>query len=86
MPTKSPLYDPLNDESFSRVVGRRVRAPLGQPPPSASREALGQMAKYRTRAPKGVFRYRTHEEANRDRERWTLEAMVALAGTTDIPR
>ncbi len=44
------------------------------------------MASYRTRAPKGVFRYRTHEEANRDRERWTLEAMLALTGTTDVPR
>jgi hypothetical protein len=33
------------------------------------------MARYRTRAPKGVFRYQSHEEANRDRERWIVEAM-----------
>lgn len=34
-------------------------------------------ANYRTRAPKGIFFYGTHEEMNRDRERWTVEAMVA---------
>jgi len=38
---------------------------------------MTQMAQYRTRAPKGVFHYRSHEEANRDRERWLIDAMVA---------
>ncbi len=38
---------------------------------------MAQMAQYRTRAPKGVFHYKSHEEANRDRERWLMEAMVA---------
>jgi hypothetical protein len=35
------------------------------------------MAAYRTRAPKGVFVYRTHEDANHDRERWIVDAVVA---------
>jgi hypothetical protein len=35
------------------------------------------MARYRTRAPKGVFHYKSHEEANRDRDRWQTEAIVA---------
>ena len=35
------------------------------------------MLAYRTRAPKGVFLYRTLEEMNRDRERWIVEAIVA---------
>jgi hypothetical protein len=43
----------------------------------AAREAMSQMARYRTRVPKGVFHYRSHEEANRDRERWLTDAMVA---------
>ncbi|MBL8744440.1 MAG: hypothetical protein JNK04_25205 [Myxococcales bacterium] len=30
-------------------------------------------ASYVTGAPKGVFRYRTHEEANAHREAWTRE-------------
>ncbi len=34
-------------------------------------------ARYLTRAPKGIFFYRNHEEMARDRERWTLEAMLA---------
>ncbi len=34
-------------------------------------------ARYRTRAPKGVFIYQSHEEMTRDRERWTVDAMVA---------
>lgn len=37
------------------------------------------MARYRTRAPKGVFFYDSHEAANRDRDRWTVDAMVAKA-------
>jgi hypothetical protein len=34
------------------------------------------MAQYRTRAPKGIFLYRSHEEMEADRLRWTVEAIV----------
>jgi hypothetical protein len=37
---------------------------------------MTRMAAYRTRVPKGVYIYRTHEEANRDRDRWLVDAMV----------
>jgi len=37
---------------------------------------MTQMAQYKTRAPKGVFHYKSHEEANRDRDRWQTEAIV----------
>lgn len=33
-------------------------------------------AQYRTRAPKGLFFYESHEQMARDRERWIVEAMV----------
>ena len=69
--------DHLDEERFVRVVGRRRPAPVGQPPPPASRAAMTANARYRTRAPKGIFIYRSHEEANADRERWLLDAMVA---------
>jgi hypothetical protein len=68
-------------ERFIRQVGQRQRPPrstaqrLGQPPSAAARHALSQMAQYRTRVPKGVFIYSSHEEANRDWERWRVEAM-----------
>ncbi len=38
---------------------------------------MDRMARYRTHAPKGVFLYRSHEEANADRDRWLTEAIVA---------
>jgi hypothetical protein len=69
--------DPLTGESFLRVVGRRPRPPFGQPPAPQARDALAQMARYVTRAPKGIFIYRSQEEANADRARWTVDALVA---------
>jgi hypothetical protein len=33
-------------------------------------------ARYRTCAPKGLFFYETHAQMARDRERWTVEAIV----------
>jgi hypothetical protein len=70
--------DPSASERFIRIVGRRERAPVGQPPPAASRQAMTRMAGYRTRAPKGVFIYRSHEQANADRQRWRIDAMLAV--------
>jgi hypothetical protein len=73
--------DPLAGEKFIRCVGRRQRAPsstangLGQPPTAVAREAMTRMARYRTRVPKGVFIYASHEQANQDWERWRAEAM-----------
>jgi len=64
-------------EKFLRVVGRRVVPPVGALPSAEAREAMTQMAQYLTRAPKGVFRYASHDEANRDRERWQLAAILA---------
>jgi hypothetical protein len=67
----------VDQEKFIRVVGRRRPAPAGEVPRRASREAMSQMAQYRTRAPKGVFLYSSHEEANQDRERWLIASMLA---------
>ena len=60
-----------------RVVGRRSPPPPGELPSKVARAAMTQMAQYRTRAPKGVFHYKNHEEANRDRDRWLTEAIKA---------
>jgi hypothetical protein len=64
------------DERFLRVVGRRSRPEPGVPPSPQARRAMSEMARYRTRAPKGIFFYRSHQEANRDSERWLLDAIV----------
>ena len=71
--------DPLTGEVFLRVVGKRRPAVLGEPPSPEARAALAAMAQYRTRAPKGIFFYRSHEEMEADRLRWTVQAIVETA-------
>lgn len=66
----------MDSERFARVVGRRRPAPAGQLPTAITRRAMAEMARYRTRAPKGIFVYASHAEANRDSERWIVDAIV----------
>jgi hypothetical protein len=66
-----------DQQPIQRVVGRRVTPPPGTLPGAQARAAMTANANYRTRAPKGVFFYSNHEEMTRDRERWTVEAIVA---------
>jgi hypothetical protein len=66
----------VGGERFLRIVGKRRRPEPGEPPSPAARRAMGEMATYRTRAPKGIFVYRSHEEANRDRDLWLMDAMA----------
>ena len=70
------VEDPITGEVFLRIVGRRSRPAIGEPPCAEARAALTAMAQYRTCAPKGIFFYRSHEETNADRERWTVRAIV----------
>ncbi|TAK85044.1 MAG: hypothetical protein EPO20_12740 [Betaproteobacteria bacterium] len=68
-----------DEQPIARTVGRRRPEPLGAPPSHAARAALDSFARRLTRAPKGVFRYASHEEMTRDRERWTAQAMAQTA-------
>jgi hypothetical protein len=70
---------PPDEQPIARVVGRRARAPVGMPPSRAARAALDSLALRRTRVPKGVVRYRCHEDMIRDRDRWQSEAMAEVA-------
>ena len=70
-------------QPISRVVGKRVPPPRGTFPAATVRAAMDAMLKYRTRVPKGVFSYRNHEEMTRDRERWTVDAIVAKQAGRD---
>lgn len=63
-------------EKFLRVAGRRAEPPPGALPGPEARAAMTRMANYLTCAPKGIFRYKNHEEANRDREKWQVAAVV----------
>jgi len=61
-----------------RTIGKRTPRPAGtlRPPTAEQRAWMQQMARKRTRVPKGVFRYRSMEEANADWERWHAAALV----------
>jgi hypothetical protein len=74
----SALSQPDPDQQpIQRVIGRRVSPPSGGFPSAEIRAAMDANLLYRTRVPKGIFIYKNHEEMARDRELWTLEAMLA---------
>lgn len=68
-----------DDEQPIRLTVGRRRARVGQAPDEASRAAMAKMANYRTRAPKGVYLYETHEAMAADRLRWSVQAVVDKA-------
>jgi hypothetical protein len=71
---------PADQQPIRRVVGKRSARPPGTVPDEATRSAMDANARYRTRAPKGLFFYESHEQMARDRERWTIEAVVLRQG------
>jgi hypothetical protein len=68
----SSLHD---QQPIQRTVGRR-RNRDGRTLSAEDRAAMSRQAQYRTRAPKGVFIYRSAEEMDADRLRWTVDAML----------
>lgn len=72
----------LDQQPIQRVVGKRRKPPVGDLPSAKARAGLAAMAGYRTFAPKGIYFYFSHSshgEMARDRERWTVAAVVANA-------
>ena len=77
------------DDSPRRVIGRRRTPALAERARDALRGQAGPtreeiewiraMSQYRTRVPKGVFRYRSREEANADWECWHAELVAETA-------
>ncbi len=66
----------MDQQPIRLTVGRRRPRPT---PDEAVRAAHARMAGYRTRAPKGIFFYRSAAEMDADRLRWTVAAMVQKA-------
>lgn len=73
MTAKQPYTD-LNQ----RIIGKRKQREIGPlaPPTPEERAWLASFAERRTPVPKGVYRYRTHEEANADCDRWNAELVA----------
>jgi hypothetical protein len=76
MSDSSKPWIPADQQPVRRVVGKRVTPPPGMVPTQAARLAMDANARHRTRAPKGLFFYESHEQMARDRERWAVEAIV----------
>jgi hypothetical protein len=64
-----------DQQPIRRTVGRRA-ARDAQPLTAADRAALAATARYRTRAPRGVYIYYSAEEMDADRLRWAADAIV----------
>jgi hypothetical protein len=65
----------INQQPIRRTIGLR-QSRDGQPLTAADRAAFAALARYRTRAPKGVFIYYSAEAMDADRLRWTVDAVV----------
>ncbi len=72
------MKPPPDQQPIGRTVGRRTQQ-TGALPGAVTRAAMTAMAQHRTRAPKGVFFYESAEQMDADRQRWTVEAIVARA-------
>ena len=76
---KDPNLFP-DQQPIQRTVGKRVSREA-RPLTDTSRVAMAQNTSYRTRAPKGVFFYASHEEMAADRLRWTIDLMAERASS-----
>ena len=65
-----------DQQPIARTVGRRKPSPVGVLPSADARAALDTWANRLTRAPKGVFRYASHAEMERDSNLWRAQAIV----------
>ena len=71
---------PDDQQPIGHTVGNRHVRRLGDGMPSkAERDAMVSLSNYRTCVPKGVVIYRSHEEMDEDRIRWTVDKMVEVA-------
>ncbi|NBC14394.1 MAG: hypothetical protein GVY09_13845 [Gammaproteobacteria bacterium] len=84
-PKAAPEAPKPGDDAHRRTLGKRLAPDLSQRdrtkagPTPEEVEWIRAMSNYRTRVPKGVFRYHSHEEANADRERWHAELVAETA-------
>jgi hypothetical protein len=65
----------VHQQPIGRTIGRRKERD-GQPLSASDRAAMTRNARYVTRAPKGIFIYRSAEEMDADRQRWIVDAIV----------
>ena len=66
------------DQTFIRIIGRRKTG--GITPGTISQKHMDWMDSMNTSiklcVPKGIFRYKSHDEANADMERWLAKTVA----------
>lgn len=70
----------IDQQPVQRTVGRR-QSRDGRPMTAADRAWMDRNARYRTCAPKGVFRYDSAAAMEADRLRWTVDLMAQRHGS-----
>jgi hypothetical protein len=73
--TLAEMSSTVEQQPIQRTIGRR-QSRDGRSLTAGDRAAMAANARYVTRAPKGIFRYRNAEEMNADRQRWIVDAIV----------
>ena len=61
-----------------KIIGKRKSRKLGVPaePDEETQQWFKDMGNYRIKVPARIIRYRSHEEANADRETWKVIRIV----------
>ncbi len=74
----SESIGPADQQPIKRIVGRKERGPSRVCSPLFISEERIAFSRQKTRsgiAPKGVFRYESHDQANADMEKWLSESI-----------
>jgi hypothetical protein len=59
-----------------RTIGKRKQRSYGlRPPTQEERDWFISLSKFRTRVPKGIFKHKNHEEANKDWDKWMADTL-----------
>lgn len=66
-----------------KIIGRRKSRTIGvlAEPDKATQRWFKEMGNYRIKVPARIIRYRSHEEANQDRQQWQAERIVKTEAT-----
>ena len=69
---------PSDQQPIKRIIGRKTRELSTVCTPSSISEERIAFSRQKTRseiAPKGIFRYKSHSQANADMEKWISESI-----------
>lgn len=69
---------PPDQQPIKRILGKKEKdlSKIGTPRVSETRIAFSRQKTCSGIAPKGIFRYRSHAQANADMEKWLTESVM----------